>query len=157
MSTPEAGSSAPHHGPTQEVGTGRPGPAYPPSGQTGSGYPQSGYPQPGYPPAPTGTPLGRIVLGVFLGFSLALIAWTAVVAVLVGILTATLVSTFHDAVDDFEDTGSSTSSGSSAGAPDFGLTQACRDALDQDLDIKAPECRGADYGDIADYLESRTP
>jgi hypothetical protein len=148
MSSPEGGPGAPNYGSTQEGGTGHPGPPY-----SSSGYPQPAYPPVAYPQsAATGTPLGRIVLGVFLGFSLALIAWTAVVAVLVAILTATLVSTFRDAVDDIENTEpSSTSSPSS----DFNLSQACRDALDQDFDIKAVECQGADYGDIADYLESK--
>jgi hypothetical protein len=118
----------------------------------------SPYPPNEATPVVTGTPLGRIVLGVFLGFFLALLAWTAVVAVIMVAVTATFASVLHDAVDDIVDESSPTSS---AAAPPSTLSVPCReavvavDAADEravEALLNSPACAGDDSTAILEYL-----
>lgn len=120
----------------------------------------SPYPPNEATPVVTGTPLGRIVLGVFLGFFLALLAWTAVVAVIMVAVTATFASVLHDAVDDIVDESSPASTSSSV----ITLSQPCQGAADgvdggddQAVDalLSSPACAGDDPASIRQYLDNR--
>lgn len=104
-------------------------------------------PSPGYP-RPQGTPLGRIVAGVFLG----LLAWSAlmvVVMVVLGGLAATAISkTFDDTFDDtsISDNGTTPSSDESA------LSKECKASLDAGGSGTTGECDADDGTEIYDYL-----
>jgi len=94
-------------------------------------------------PTSSGTPLGRIVLGVFLG----LLAWTVVMGVISAILATTLWSSVSDDLDN-----SSTSS-----TPDVGssLSAPCRNALDQGATADSAECDSDDPATVIAYLATK--
>ena len=117
----------------------------------GSPYPPATpYPS-GSPTGSTGTPLGRIVLGTFLGASLALLVWGAVAFVAGIVLAASLVSTVRDSVEDFASDPSSTSV-----PAEPSLSEGCRRALDSvDADEFDDACTGDDQQEVLRYLSER--
>ena len=110
-------------------------------------------------PTVTSISLGRIVLGVFLGFFLALLAWTAVLALIMVGLAATAFNLFENAVDDVvNDRTSSSSDGSSLSAPCQALLDAgiaTGNAAEAEDAVSSPACAGDNPAEILRYLNSQ--
>lgn len=121
-------------------------------------YPSSGTPMHGGHPAqadyysrppvtssrgPQGTPLGRIVAGVFLG----LLAWSALMLVVLfafSLVAANFIS------DTFDDTGITDTSTDTEGT---GLSAGCKAALDTG-NLAPVECADDDPGAVSNYSPS---
>lgn len=90
--------------------------------------------------AQTGTPLGRIVLGVLLG----LLAWTAIMAIIGAILLGIIGNQVEDAFTD-----TSTSVGADLSAP-------CRAAIDAGADpAETAQCDNDDTAAILAYQATK--
>jgi hypothetical protein len=94
-----------------------------------------------------GTPLARIVLGVFLG----LLAWSIFCAVVASILLATLLHNIGDSTSgSYFPTPDSTATSST-----FGLSDDCRLALDTQYSDTDLRCAGEDPQAVADYVAAQ--
>lgn len=93
-----------------------------------------------------GTPLGRIVLGVFLG----LLAWSLFCAVVAGILLVTVLNQASDSSSYFPAPGPTATTSAS------GLSSECMAAIDAEADAAAVDAPVACYGDdmqaVNDYI-----
>jgi hypothetical protein len=95
------------------------------------------YPTTSGPGGQQGTPLARIVLGVFLG----LLAWSLVMCVAGAILLAVAANQVEDAFNG--DTGTSTSGT---------LSDACKATLNAGGDGTATQCATDDSGEVFRYI-----
>jgi hypothetical protein len=95
---------------------------------------------------PQGTPLGRIVAGVFLG----LLAWSIVMGVVGFILLSVAASKVEDAFDESSFTDTSTSTN------DTGLSDECKAKIDAGHSAgESVECSGDDTALILEYQATK--